>query len=182
MRGAGGRNRYEPDEKGVQELERGHSHAHTIDINQNLDAKIKNPLAGIPRSQLMHDVEVFAQAKGLVDQLPMLRKGALVAQNPDDYEHFGGDEELTADEKDALRVEREHRWRLPFKLYLTIVTCAIGAAVQGWDQTGSNGANLFFPEAYGIGTDSVHDTLLVGLVNAGPYIGSAFCGCWLSDP
>ncbi len=29
---------------------------------------------------------------------------------------------------------------------------------------------------------STRDTLLVGLVNAAPYIGSAFVGCWLSDP
>lgn len=166
----------------MQELERGGSHVGEIDLNRNLEAKIKNPLAGIPRAQLMRDVEAFARQKGLEAQLPVLRKGALVAQNPDDYDHLGGDEELTADEKEALRVEKEHRWRLPFRLYLTIVTCAIGAAVQGWDQTGSNGANLFFPAEYGIGSDSSHDTLLVGLVNAGPYIGSALCGCWLSDP
>lgn len=24
--------------------------------------------------------------------------------------------------------------------------------------------------------------MLVGLLNAGPYLGSALCGCWLSDP
>lgn len=54
--------------------------------------------------------------------------------------------------------------------------------MQGWDQTGSNGANLSFPDVFGIGTKSNHDTLLVGLVNSAPYIGSAFVGCWLSDP
>ncbi|KAJ4423325.1 hypothetical protein N0V82_002053 [Gnomoniopsis sp. IMI 355080] len=170
------------DEKSVQQLERGAGDAHAIDINRNLEAKIKNPLDGIPRHQLMRDVELFAEVKGLKDHLPILRKGALLAQDPDNYENIGGDEELTSEEKAMLRQEKEHRWRLPFKLYLTIVTCAIGAAVQGWDQTGSNGANLFFPAVYGIGTKSAHDQLLVGLVNAGPYIGSAVIGCWLSDP
>lgn len=131
----------------------------------------------------MRDVEAFAAEKGLTEHLPLLRKGALLAQDPDNYEHLGGDEELSEEEKGELVKEREHKWRLPWKLYMTIVTCAIGAAVQGWDQTGSNGANLFFPAVYGIGDeDSVSDTLLVGLVNAGPYIGSAFMGCWLSDP
>lgn len=164
-------------------LERGHSGPHAIDLNRNLEAKITNPLAGIPRDQLLRDVEEFARQKGFAeDLLPILRKGALVAQNPDDYDDLGGAEALTAEEKEALRVEKVHRWRMPFRLYLTIVTCAIGAAVQGWDQTGSNGANLFFPDVYNIGSSSVHDTLIVGLVNAGPYIGSAFCGCWLSDP
>lgn len=60
---------------------------------------------------------------------------------------------------------------------------------RGWDQTGSNGANLSFPTEFGIPTtDDIeagrreHNEWLVGLVNAGPYIGSAFLGCWLSDP
>lgn len=47
---------------------------------------------------------------------------------------------------------------------------------------GSNGANLAFPEYFNIGSNSTHDTLLVGLINAAPYIGSAFIGCWFSDP
>lgn len=75
-----------------------------------------------------------------------------------------------------------HKWRIPWTLFLTVVTCSIGAAVQGWDQTGSNGANLAFPRAYGIDSDSIHDKLIVGLVNAAPYIGTSLVGCWLSDP
>jgi len=67
-----------------------------------------------------------------------------------------------------------YKWRVPTALYLTIITCSIGAAVQGWDQTGSNGANLSFPKAFGIGSDSTHDVYIVGLVNAAPYIGSAY--------
>lgn len=57
------------------------------------------------------------------------------------------------------------------------------------DQTGSNGANLSFPVEFGIGEGDTEGSpnrwthnLLVGLVNAGPYIGSAFIGCWVSDP
>lgn len=60
---------------------------------------------------------------------------------------------------------------------------------RGWDQTGSNGANLSFPKEFGIGDGEdptspnwERDNWLVGLVNAGPYIGSAFFGCWISDP
>lgn len=29
-----------------------------------------------------------------------------------------------------------HKWRQPISLYITIVICSVGAAVQGWDQTG----------------------------------------------
>jgi hypothetical protein len=135
--------------------------------------RIQNPLEGISRNQLLRRVEAFAVEHGLVEHIPMLRKGALVAQDPEGYENITGDEALNDLEKKTLRDEIEHKWRLPKKLFLTIATCSIGAAVQGWDQTGTNGANIFFPEIYGIGSTSAHDKILVGLVNAGPYLGSA---------
>ena len=109
----------------------------------------------------MRDVDTFVQDKGLADQVALFRKGALVAQEPQQYgEHITGPEALDEAEKAVLRYEVEHKWRLPMKLFLTIATCSIGAAVQGWDQTGSNGANLFFPDAYGIGSDSRRDTIV----------------------
>ncbi|KAL4415800.1 hypothetical protein CABS03_03007 [Colletotrichum abscissum] len=154
----------------------------TVDLNDNVDAKIRNPLLGITRAELLRDVEAFAHDKGLQEYIPVLKKGALVAQDPTGYEEIDGPEALDATEIQVLRDEIEHKWRIPKILYLTIITCSIGAAVQGWDQTGSNGANLSFPTVFGIGGTSHHDTLLVGLVNAAPYIGSALIGCWLSDP
>lgn len=130
----------------------------------------------------MSRVHVFAEEKGLTEHIDVLRKGALVAQDPENFEAIDGAETLTQEERDVLRKEVEHKWRLPARLYLTIITCSIGAAVQGWDQTGSNGATIFFPAVYGIESSSTRDTLLVGLINSGPYIGSALIGCWLSDP
>jgi len=70
---------------------------------------------------------------------------------------------------------------------VTIILCSVGAATQGWDQTGSNGANLSFPREFGIPTDAgapnaARNSWLVGVVNAAPYISAAVCGCWLSDP
>ena len=97
--------------------------------------------------------------------------------------------DLSEEEKDALRIEVTKKWKHPMKLYITVVVCSIGAAVQGWDQTGSNGANLSFPAEFGIGEgenpespDYEYDQWIVGLVNAAPYIASAFLGCWCSDP
>ena len=148
----------------------------------NCDARIQNPLAGIPRNALLRNVEKFATDKNLTDDLHLIQKGALVAQDPANYEDLTGEFALSEEETTALRSEVLHKWHQPRTLYLTIITCSIGAAVQGWDQTGSNGANLSMPKFFGIGSTSVHDTLLLGLVNSGPYIGSAFVGCWLSDP
>lgn len=156
--------------------------AHHINLNANLQAKIRNPLAGIPRNALLRNVEKFATDKNLTDDLHLIQKGALVAQDPANYEDLTGEFALSEEETTALRSEVLHKWHQPRTLYLTIITCSIGAAVQGWDQTGSNGANLSMPKFFGIGSSSVHDTLLLGLVNSGPYIGSAFVGCWLSDP
>ncbi|KAI0470913.1 sugar transporter-domain-containing protein [Xylariaceae sp. FL0804] len=165
-----------------EKLETGVDLEEHVDLSANLEAKIKNPLKGIPRAQLMRDVEAFAHEKNLQEHIPLLRKGALIAQSPTDFEDIDGDEALDETEREVLQREILHKWRLPWKLYLTIFTCSIGAAVQGWDQTGSNGATIFFPSVYGIGGDSNHDTLLVGLVNGGPYLGCALIGCWLSDP
>ncbi|KJY00629.1 MFS sugar transporter like protein [Zymoseptoria brevis] len=173
------------EENGVSEVRKS-SIVHTINLNENLDAKISNPLADISYTDLMADVELFAEQKGLQDKLDLIKRGALVAQSPNDFDSL---DILGEDEKEALRHEAAHKWSHPLALYFTIITCSIGAAVQGWDQTGSNGANLSFPVEFGIGKgetkgdpNQVRDQWLVGLVNAGPYIGSALIGCWLSDP
>lgn len=146
------------------------------------DYRIKNPLIGIPRRTILSNVDQFCRDKGLDDYRLLIRQGALVAQDPTGYEDIIGEEALSQDAIESLRAEVLHKWRIPKVLYLTIITCSIGAAVQGWDQTGSNGANLTFPKALGIGDTSDRDMMLVGLVNAAPYIGTALFGCWLSDP
>ena len=89
------------------------------------------------------------------------------------------------------------RWSQPRDLYLTIVICSLAAAVQyasssqrnffpcqrylqqhpffldrGWDQTGSNGANLIFPQVLGIPTadgapNASVNQWIVGIINSG---------------
>ena len=109
-------------------------------------------MADVSHTDLMNDVEVFCNEKGLTERIDLIKRGALVAQNPTGYEHI---ETLSEPEREALRFEAAHRWRHPLALYFTIIVCSIGAAVQGWDQTGSNGANLSFPvvsciDSYGV--------------------------------
>ncbi|KAF2723919.1 putative galactose-proton symport [Polychaeton citri CBS 116435] len=167
-----------------------------VSLNNNDEAKIKNPLAGISHDVLMRDVEEFAADNDLTHISPLLKRGALVAQDPATFEQVEGLEES---EKEALRNEVLHKWRQPKALYMTVILCSVGAAVQGWDQTGSNGANLSFPVEFGIpdseflpgpngqmtdvrNPDYERNLWIVGLINAGPYIASALLGCWLSDP
>jgi hypothetical protein len=94
--------------------------------------RVRNPLTGIPREALLQDVENFANENNLQDILPLLKKGALVAQSPHAIEHIP---ELDESEREILRSEVTHRWRHPKILYFTIILNSIAAAVQGWDQT-----------------------------------------------
>lgn len=122
----------------------------------------------------MQNVEDFAAESQMTEYIPLLQKGALVAQDPPAFESIT---ELDEPEREALRNEVLHKWRHPKSLYLTVILCSVGAAVQGWDQTGSNGANLSWPDALGVpdkGGDPARNEWIVGVVNAAPYIASAF--------
>ena len=110
----------------------------------------------------------------MTDHTTLIQRGALVAQDPSKFEQIP---ELEESEREALRNEVLHKWRQPWALYFTVILCSIGAAVQGWDQTGSNGANLSWPVAFGVpdsgpGSNG-YNGWIVGVVNSGPYIGSA---------
>ena len=67
----------------------GYEHASNtnIDLNSNVGAKLRNPLAGIGRETLMANVEEFARQKNLEHALPALKKGAILAQSPVSPKH-----------------------------------------------------------------------------------------------
>jgi hypothetical protein len=115
-------------------------------MTANATGEIKNPLLGIPKHELLADVDQFADKYGMQEQRELLRKGALVAQNPADFENIV---ELNDVDREVLRTEITNRWKHPWSLYFTIILNSIAAAIQGWDQTGSNGANLSFPIEFG---------------------------------
>ena len=98
----------------------------------------------------------------MAEHAELFGRAALVARDPESFEDV---EELNEIERSALMYERDHKWHGPPMLWYSIALCAIGAATQGWDQTGSNGANLSFPEEFGI-AGSGKDAWIVGLVNS----------------
>jgi len=142
-------------------------------------SRIRNPLVDIPREQLLANVHDFATEHQLTDVEPLLVKGALLAQSPALFEDL---EELDEDDRTAIREEITHRFKLPRTLYFTIILNSVAAAIQGWDQTGSNGANLTFGQALGIpdsgpvcevaGTCEKNGWI-IGFINACPYIAIA---------
>lgn len=137
---------------------------------------VKNPFKGISKEQILSDAAHFAQKFDLVDQTEYFQKGALVAQHPDSYEEIV---ELNTYDRKILQDEKEHRWRHPKALYFTVFMNSVGAAIQGWDQTGSNGANLSYPQYFGIADKGtaceaegtcVRNSWIIGAINSAPYM------------
>jgi len=98
----------------------------------------------------------------MAEHAALFGRAALVAREGERFEMVT---ELEEQERAALIYERDHKWHGPFMLWYSISLCAVGAATQGWDQTGSNGANLSFPQEFGI--DGLgRDEWIVGIINA----------------
>ena len=98
----------------------------------------------------------------MAENAALFGRAALVARDDQRFEMLT---ELTEQERAALIYERDHKWHGSKMLWYSISLCAVGAATQGWDQTGSNGANLSFPEEFGI-AGTGRDEWIVGVVNA----------------
>ncbi|KAJ7209573.1 hypothetical protein GGX14DRAFT_630806 [Mycena pura] len=167
-------------EKGASSLEE----ERQINLENNVNARIQNPLHGIPKDRLLAQVQDFAREQGFEAELKLLEKAALLAQSPKDFESI---EELDEDDKAIIRREITHKWHQPKDLYLTVILCSVAAAVQGWDQTGSNGANLSFPVEFNIdpndpGAAGERNQWIVGVINSAPYIAASIVGCWITDP
>lgn len=114
------------------------------------------------KEEVVVDAENYARSHGMETHATLFGKAALVARDMDNFESIPN---LTDAERAALIYERDHKWHGPKMMWYTVALCAIGAATQGWDQTGSNGANLGFPEEFGIDGKG-RDEWIVGLINS----------------
>ncbi|KAL0262551.1 hypothetical protein SLS55_001519 [Diplodia seriata] len=116
---------------------------------------IENPLDNLTLEELEEQVAAFRLKYGLANVVDeeLLQKGARVAQSGRTFEAI---EELTPDELQALRDEHTR---------------------LGWDQTGSNGANLEWPAAFDLNPNTVTgDVWILGVVNAAPYFAASMLG------
>ncbi|CAK9783802.1 MFS transporter [Cutaneotrichosporon oleaginosum] len=160
---------------------------------------IENPLQRYQPDEVANMGRAFATDHGLAGKEDLFTKAALVARDPDGFSSLSC---LSPQEQDDLAFERDHKWSCTRTLVFTMFVCALGAAVQGWDQTGSNGANLSFPVEFGLtpppaavqarglepragpsgGSGQLWGDWIVGIINAAPYLAAAIPGVWLSDP
>ncbi|KZM25443.1 uncharacterized protein EKO05_0008129 [Ascochyta rabiei] len=139
---------------------------------------VENPLKRKSHEQTVAEAKEWAEAHGMQEHASLFGRAALVARDPDRFERLG---ELEAEERDALIYERDHKWHGSKMLWYSISLCAVGAATQGWDQTGSNGANLSFPEEFGIDKGAKNEWI-VGLINAIIFLTAGLIGAFIVDP
>ncbi|KAJ5242443.1 uncharacterized protein N7469_000770 [Penicillium citrinum] len=139
---------------------------------------VENPLTRISAEQAALDARQFAETHGMSEHVDLFARAAKVARDPKTFDELP---DLLDDERAALEYERAHKWHGPWMLWYSIGLCAIGAATQGWDQTGANGANLSFPEEFGL-TGKGHDEWIVGLVNSIIFLTAGLVGAFIVDP
>ncbi|EME88793.1 uncharacterized protein MYCFIDRAFT_51227 [Pseudocercospora fijiensis CIRAD86] len=140
---------------------------------------VENPLKRKGYEQTIADGRAFAEGHGMPEHADLFGRAALVAREPDRFETIP---ELETAERDALVYERDHKWHGPKMLWYSIGLCAIGAATQGWDQTGSNGANLSFPQEFNLDNGTSYDEWIVGLINAIIFLTAGLIGAFIVDP
>lgn len=80
-----------------------------VAMTKNVTGEIRNPLARLSKDQLMTNVESFAQKNDMMKELPLLRKGALIAQNPADFENM---EELDGKAIRGCRAQDHAFWHM----------------------------------------------------------------------
>jgi hypothetical protein len=77
-------------------------------------SKLLNPLSGLSKAQIFSDVEAFCRTKGLEAHIDTMKKGALLAQRPHDFDDI---EEFSEEERAPLRHAAANKWAHPFTLY-----------------------------------------------------------------
>jgi hypothetical protein len=128
---------------------------------------IASELGDITSESTHEAVRMFVDQYNLTPWSEIFRKASMVLQGDLSLDRI---DNLTHAELQALQNEVQRKWQQPKMLYFTILVCSIAAIEQGWAQTGMNGANLTFPKAFGIDSDSRHDNFIVGLINSGIYL------------
>jgi MFS family permease len=125
------------------------------------------------------EVIKFTQTYNLNHKFDIFQKASLLIQGDTLLDEVPC---ITDQEIAAILAESRSKWRQPLAMYLTVVATALGAMGQGWSQTSMNGANLYFPKAFGLDVDTPRNNLILGLINSGIYLSNGLLGAWLVAP
>ncbi|KAI0534130.1 hypothetical protein GGR58DRAFT_484064 [Xylaria digitata] len=163
---------------------------------------IESPLAHLTEEEIERGVREFhREFLPLVDVDRLLRAVQVakdiriydkVARSEDPHAGKGLPVELTAEEKIALKKEKDSLPSEPTML-MVVLTVSLAAFLQGFVQSSFNGASLY-AEEFGLGTVKPPDEQgglppkptsndwKLGAVNASPFLFAALVGCWLALP
>lgn len=153
----------------------------------NINSRLVNPFIGLRPEDMFSLIEEFMAKTGIETlYLDLIKKGAFLAQDPRAFDRRRDDLNLylELDETEILRLEDPkigNKWNQKWTLYALVGCCSLGAAVQGWDETAVNGAQVFYKRAFNL-LDSKNDPGILGLINSAPYLCCAVLGCWLTEP
>ena len=115
-------------------------------VTFNINAAIHAPFNGLDESELEDKVTRFVDHAGLDDYINYFLKAGFVAQSDDAFNCDPGDGplqlSLSAEERLCLKEEKSRRWKHPGALWRLVALCALGAAVQGWDEAAVDGGML----------------------------------------
>ncbi|KAJ4322469.1 hypothetical protein N0V84_004825 [Fusarium piperis] len=136
---------------------------------------VENPLRDKSPETVVAEARAYAEEHGLSEHVDIFGRAALVARDGDKFPSMS---ELSEDERQALQYEKDHKWHGPKMLWYSIGLCAVGAATQGWDQTGANGANLSFPKEFGI----EDEPWTIGIINSIIFLTAGLIGAFIVDP
>ena len=106
-----------------------------------IDKIIAAPLNGLTREAMKGKVADFLKKTGLhhIHNETVL-KAAFLAQLPSAFDLPRPDGlDLSSEERDCIEGEKEHKWKQTKGLWSLVTFCALGAAVQGWDESAVNG-------------------------------------------
>ncbi|KAF2500921.1 hypothetical protein BU16DRAFT_185712 [Lophium mytilinum] len=150
------------------------------------DQYMSVPFFGWDQNKMNLEANEFIKLSGLADYASHIRRGSFLAQDrnafPKDKPRHDG-LTLTPDERARLELEQSPRridkFKQPFRLWAVVILCSLGAAVQGWDETAVNGAQIQYQYAYGI--DGAQNNGYRGLTNSAPYL-CCTLSCWLNYP
>lgn len=163
-------------------------------------ATLQNALHGIPKERLLLEADEFCTKWGLDDHREMFRKGALLAQRPNDWMTI---DELSPEERAIVDFEHKHKWVAATQVdrwltadgacpkgsggvlrsLLSAPPCKVGTRPARMVQVSREEVllgtkltpDLGFPQEFGInrslGTPGgTYDNWILGLVNSIPYL------------
>jgi len=145
--------------------------------------ELRNPFDDWTIEHMQNEIAEFTKHPGLGLYRDYFERGGLLNLDPNAFERDRKDGfQVDDDERKALRREnnptsRFDRFRQTKGLYLLVALCSAAAAVQGWDESAVNGAQIYYAGALKINPDET----LFGLVNSAPYLFCTF-SCLLTYP